>query len=129
MAAIRQDIRLKPKKVDKKSKLANFGSKSHTLTEEDRVKGRAKAATNKAIQAEERRNFIILAKSYNVPAEIFDAIDHKQWKKAELLLKVAEKVGFDNDSSENAANRKQKVELSGKVESKLEIEITGVEVG
>jgi hypothetical protein len=129
MASSRLDTRQKCEKKAKKSKLANFGSKSHTLTEEDRVKGRAKAATNKAIQAEERRNFIILAKSYNVPAEIFDAIDHKQWKKAELLLKVAEKVGFDNDSSEDAANRKQKVELSGKVDSKLEIEITGVEVG
>jgi hypothetical protein len=129
MASSRLDSRLKCEKKAKKSKLDNFGSKSHTLTEEDRVKGRAKAATNKAIQAEERRNFIILAKSYNVPAEIFDAIDHKQWKKAELLLKVAEKVGFDNDSSEDAANRKQKVELSGKVDSKLEIEITGVEVG
>jgi hypothetical protein len=40
------------------------------------------------------------------------------------ILMLAEFAGFSD-----VAERKQKVELSGKVDSKLEIEITGVEVG
>lgn len=40
------------------------------------------------------------------------------------ILMLAEFAGFSD-----AAERKQKVELSGKVDSKLEIEVTGVEVG
>ena len=129
MASSRLDSRQKCEKKAKKSKLANFGSKSHTLTEEDRVKGRDKAATIKAIRAEEYRNFVTLAKAYGVGHEIFKAIDENKTKKAEVLLKVLEKVGFDFNSSDEAENKKQKVELSGKVDSKLEIEVTGVEVG
>lgn len=119
----------KTKKGTKKSKLDNFGSKRHTLTDEDREEGTKKAASLRTIKAEEHRNFVIAAKAYNIPVEFFDAIDKKQWKKGELLLKAMEKAGFDDSSSEDAANRKQKVELSGKVDSKLEIEVTGVEVG
>ncbi len=40
------------------------------------------------------------------------------------ILMLAEFAGFSD-----AAERKQKLELSGKVDSKLEIEVTGVEVG
>jgi hypothetical protein len=58
--------------------------------------------------------------------EFFKAIDKKLWKKGELLLKAMEKAGFDFNSSEDAENKKQKVELSGKVDKKLEIEIKGV---
>ena len=83
----------------------------------------------RTMKAEEHRNFVIAAKAYNIPLEFFKALDKKQWKKGELLLKAMEKAGFDDSSSEDAANRKQKVELSGKVDSKLEIEVTGVEVG
>ena len=93
------------------------------------MKGTKKAASLRTLKAEEHRNFVIAAKAYNIPVEFFDAIDKKHWKKGELLLKAMEKAGFDDGSSEDAANRKQKVELSGKVDSKLEIEITGVEVG
>lgn len=119
----------KTKKGKKKSKLENFGSKRHTLTDKDREEGTKKAASLRTMKAEEHRNFVIAAKAYNIPVEFFDAIDKKQWKKGELLLKAMEKAGFDDSSSEDAANRKQKVELSGKVDSKLEIEVTGVEVG
>ena len=119
----------KTKKVTRKSKLENFGSKRHTLTDEDREKGTKKAASLRTMKAEEHRNFVIAAKAYNIPLEFFKALDKKQWKKGELLLKAMEKAGFDDSSSEDAANRKQKVELSGKVDSKLEIEVTGVEVG
>ena len=119
----------KTKKGTKKSKLENFGSKRHTLTDKDREEGTKKAASLRTMKAEEHRNFVIAAKEYNIPREFFDAIDKKQWKKGELLLKAMEKAGFDDGSSEDAANRKQKVELSGKVDTKLEIEVTGVEVG
>ena len=123
MAAIRQDIRLKPKKVDKKSKLANFGSKSHTMTQEDRLKGTKKAASLRTLRAEQHRNFVLEATAYNIPVEFFKAIDKKLWKKGELLLKAMEKAGFDFNSSEDAAERKQKVELSGSVQQKRNIVI------
>lgn len=129
MASTRLTTRQKTEKGTKKSKLENFGSKSHTLTDKDREKGTKKAASLRTMKAEEHRNFVMAAKAYNIPLEFFDAIDKKQWKKGELLLKAMEKAGFDDSSSEDAANRKQKVELSGKVDSKLEIEVTGVEVG
>ena len=75
------------------------------------------------MKAEEHRNFVMAAKAYNIPLEFFDAIDKKQWKKGELLLKAMEKAGFDDSSSEDAANRKQKVELSGSVQQKRNIVI------
>ena len=128
MASNPQDSSQKQKKA-KKSKLANFGSKIHTFTQEESEKGAKKSASLRTLKAEEHRNFVMAAKAYNIPLEFFDAIDKKQWKKGELLLKAMEKAGFDDSSSEDAANRKQKVELSGKVDSKLEIEVTGVEVG
>lgn len=129
MASNRQDNRQKPKEGAKKSKLDNFGSKRHKLTEEDGKKGAKKSASLRTLRAEEQRNFVIAAKAYNIPLEFFKALDKKQWKKGELLLKAMEKAGFDFNSSEEAENKKQKVELSGKVDSKLEIEVTGVEVG
>ena len=129
MAANRQDSRLTPQKGAKKSKLANFGSKSHTMTQEDRLKGAKKSASLRTLRAEQHRNFVMEATAYNIPVEFFKAIDKKLWKKGELLLKAMEKAGFDFNSSDEAENKKQKVELSGKVDSKLEIEITGVEVG
>lgn len=122
MASTRQSIRQDAKK-EKKSKLANFGSKRHILTQEDSVKGTKKAASLRTLKAEEHRNFVIAAKAYNIPVEFFDAIDKKQWKKGELLLKAMEKAGFDDSSSEDAANRKQKVELSGSVQQKRNIVI------
>lgn len=129
MASSCQKSSQKKGKGTKKSKLANFGSKLHKLTAKDREEGCKKAATIKAIRAEEYRNFVTLAKAYGVGHEIFKAIDENKTKKAEVLLKVLEKVGFDFNSSDEAENKKQKVELSGKVDSKLEIEVTGVEVG
>ena len=126
MAANRQDSRLTPQKGAKKSKLANFGSKSHTMTQEDRLKGAKKSASLRTLRAEQLRNFVMEATAYNIPVEFFKAIDKKLWKKGELLLKAMEKAGFDFNSSEDAENKKQKVELSGKVDKKLEIEIKGV---
>lgn len=126
MAANRQDDRLKPQKGAKKSKLANFGSKSHTMTQEDRLKGAKKSASLRTLRAEQHRNFVMEASAYNIPVEFFKAIDKKLWKKGELLLKAMEKAGFDFNSSEDAENKKQKVELSAKVDKKLEIEIKGV---
>lgn len=126
MAANRQDSRLTPQKGAKKSKLANFGSKSHTMTQEDRLKGAKKSASLRTLRAEQHRNFVMEATAYNIPVEFFKAIDKKLWKKGELLLKAMEKAGFDFNSSEDAENKKQKVELSGKVDKKLEIEIKGV---
>lgn len=128
MASNRQDNRQKPKEGAKKSKLANFGSKRHKLTEEDGKKGAKKSASLRTLRAEQHRNFVMAATAYDIPTEFFKAIDKKLWKKGELLLKAMEKAGFDFNSSEEAENKKQKVELSGKVDSKLEIEITGVEV-
>ena len=128
MASNSQNSTLNEKKA-KRSKLANFGSKPHTFSQEERVKGAKKSASLRTLKAEEHRNFVLAAKAYNIPSEFFDAIDKKQWKKGELLLKAMEKAGFDDSCSEDAANRKQKVELSGKVDTKLEIEVTGVEVG
>ena len=126
MAANRQDNRQKPKEGAKKSKLANFGSKRHKLTEEDGKKGAKKSASLRTLRAEQHRNFVLEASAYNIPVEFFKAIDKKLWKKGELLLKAMEKAGFDFNSSEDAENKKQKVELSGKVDKKLEIEIKGV---
>jgi hypothetical protein len=63
------------------------------------------------------------ATAYNIPVEFFKAIDKKLWKKGELLLKAMEKAGFDFNSSEDAAERKQKVELSGSVQQKRNIVI------
>lgn len=128
MASNRQDNRLKPKEGAKKSKLENFGSKRHKLTEEDGKKGAKRSASLRTLRAEQQRNFVMEAIAYNIPVEFFKAIDKKLWKKGELLLKAMEKAGFDFNSSEEAENKKQKVELSGKVDSKLEIEVTGVEV-
>ena len=113
----------KTKKGAKKSKLENFGSKLHKLTDKDREEGTKKAASLRTMKAEEHRNFVMAAKAYNIPLEFFDAIDKKQWKKGELLLKAMEKAGFDDSSSEDAANRKQKVELSGSVQQKRNIVI------
>lgn len=129
MASNRQDNRQKPKEGAKKSKLTNFGSKRHKLTEEDGKKGAKKSASLRTLRAEQHRNFVMAATAYDIPSEFFKAIDKKLWKKGELLLKAMEKAGFDFNSSEEAENKKQKVELSGKVDSKLEIEVTGVEVG
>ncbi len=129
MASNRQDNRQNPKEGAKKSKLENFGSKRHKLTEEDGNKGAKKSASLRTLRAEQQRNFVMEAIAYNIPVEFFKAIDKKLWKKGELLLKAMEKAGFDFSNSEDAAERKQKVELSGKVDSKLEIEVTGVEVG
>lgn len=123
MAANRQDSRLKPQKGDKKSKLANFGSKSHTMTQEDRLKGAKKSASLRTLRAEQHRNFVMEATAYNIPVEFFKAIDKKLWKKGELLLKAMEKAGFDYSNSEDAAERKQKVELSGSVQQKRNIVI------
>ncbi len=128
MAANRQDNRQITQVGAKKSKLANFGSKRHKLTEEDGKKGAKKSASLRTLRAEQHRNFVMAATAYDIPSEFFKAIDKKLWKKGELLLKAMEKAGFDFNSSEEAENKKQKVELSGKVDSKLEIEITGVEV-
>ena len=122
MASNPQDSPQKQKKA-KKSKLANFGSKIHTFTQEESEKGAKKSASLRTLKAEEHRNFVMAAKAYNIPLEFFDAIDKKQWKKGELLLKAMEKAGFDDSSSEDAANRKQKVELSGSVQQKRNIVI------
>lgn len=113
----------KTKKGTKKSKLENFGSKRHTLTDEDREEGTKKAASLRTLRAEQHRNFVMEASAYNIPVEFFKAIDKKLWKKGELLLKAMEKAGFDFSSSEDAAERKQKVELSGAVQQKRNIVI------
>lgn len=63
------------------------------------------------------------ATAYDIPSEFFKAIDKKLWKKGELLLKAMEKAGFDFNSSEEATERKQKVELSGSVQQKRNIVI------
>lgn len=123
MASTSLNTSQKTKKGTKKSKLENFGYKRHTLTDKDREEGTKKAASLRTLKAEEHRNFVIAAKAYNIPVEFFDAIDKKQWKKGELLLKAMEKAGFDDSSSEDAANRKQKVELSGSVQQKRNIVI------
>lgn len=123
MAANRQDSRLTPQKGAKKSKLANFGSKFHTMTQEDRLKGAKKSASLRTLRAEQHRNFVMEASAYNIPVEFFKAIDKKLWKKGELLLKAMEKAGFDFNSSEDAENKKQKVELSGSVQQKRNIVI------
>lgn len=117
----------KTKKGTKKSKLENFGSKRHTLTDKDREEGTKKAASLRTIKAEEHRNFVMAAKAYNIPVEFFDAIDKKQWKKGELLLKAMEKAGFDDSSSEDAANRKQKVELDNRLSGGVDITVTGLD--
>lgn len=113
----------KTKKGTKKSKLENFGSKRHTLTDKDREEGTKKAASLRTLRAEQHRNFVMEASAYNIPVEFFKAIDKKLWKKGELLLKAMEKAGFDFSSSEDAAERKQKVELSGAVQQKRNIVI------
>lgn len=123
MASNRQDNRQKPKEVAKKSKLENFGSKRHKLTEEDGKKGAKKSASLRTLRAEQHRNFVLEATAYNIPVEFFKAIDKKLWKKGELLLKAMEKAGFDFSNSEDAAERKQKVELSGSVQQKRNIVI------
>ena len=123
MASNRQDNRQKPKEGAKKSKLENFGSKRHKLTEEDGKKGAKKSASLRTIRAEQHRNFVMEATAYNIPVEFFKAIDKKLWKKGELLLKAMEKAGFDFSNSEDAAERKQKVELSGSVQQKRNIVI------
>ena len=123
MASNRQDNRQKPKEGAKKSKLANFGSKRHKLTEEDGKKGAKKSASLRTLRAEQHRNFVMAATAYDIPSEFFKAIDKKLWKKGELLLKAMEKAGFDFNSSEEAAERKQKVELSGSVQQKRYIVI------
>ena len=113
----------KTKKGTKKSKLENFGSKRHTLTDKDREEGTKKAASLRTLRAEQHRNFVMEASAYNIPVEFFKAIDKKLWKKGELLLKAMEKAGFDFSSSEDAAERKQKEELSGAVQQKRNIVI------
>lgn len=123
MASNRQDNRQKPKEGAKKSKLENFGSKRHKLTEEDGKKGAKKSASLRTLRAEQHRNFVLEATAYNIPVEFFKAIDKKLWKKGELLLKAMEKAGFDFSNSEDAAERKQKVELSGSVQQKRNIVI------
>lgn len=123
MASNRQDNRQTPKEGAKKSKLENFGSKRHKLTEEDGKKGAKKSASLRTLRAEQHRNFVLEATAYNIPVEFFKAIDKKLWKKGELLLKAMEKAGFDFSNSEDAAERKQKVELSGSVQQKRNIVI------
>ncbi len=128
MASKRQVNRQEPEKEGKRSKLENFGPRLHRLTAGETKKGARRSATLRTLRAEQHRNFVMAATAYDIPSEFFKAIDKKLWKKGELLLKAMEKAGFDFNSSEESENRKQKVELSGKVDSKLEIEITGVEV-
>ena len=123
MASNPQDNRQKPQEGAKKSKLENFGSKRHKLTEEDGKKGAKKSASLRTLRAEQHRNFVLEATAYNIPVEFFKAIDKKLWKKGELLLKAMEKAGFDFSNSDDAAERKQKVELSGSVQQKRNIVI------
>lgn len=127
MAANRQDNRQKPQEGAKKSKLANFGSKRHKLTEEDGKKGAKKSASLRTLRAEQHRNFVMEATAYNIPVEFFKAIDKKLWKKGELLLKAMEKAGFDFNSSEDAAERKQKVELENRISGGVDITVTGLD--
>ena len=127
MAANRQDNRQKPQEGAKKSKLANFGSKRHKLTEEDGKKGAKKSASLRTIRAEQHRNFVMEATAYNIPVEFFKAIDKKLWKKGELLLKAMEKAGFDFSNSEDAADRKQKVELENRISGGVDITVTGLD--
>ena len=127
MAANRQDNRQKPQEGAKKSKLANFGSKRHKLTEEDGKKGAKKSASLRTLRAEQHRNFVLEATAYNIPVEFFKAIDKKLWKKGELLLKAMEKAGFDFSNSEDAAERKQKVELENRISGGVDITVTGLD--
>jgi hypothetical protein len=127
MAANRQDNRQKPQEGAKKSKLANFGSKRHKLTVEDGNKGAKKSASLRTIRAEQHRNFVMEATAYNIPVEFFKAIDKKLWKKGELLLKAMEKAGFDYSNSEDAAERKQKVELENRISGGVDITVTGLD--
>lgn len=127
MAANRQDNRQKPQEGAKKSKLANFGSKRHKLTEEDGKKGAKKSASLRTLRAEQHRNFVLEATAYNIPVEFFKAIDKKLWKKGELLLKAMEKAGFDYSNSEDAAERKQKVELDNRISGGVDITVTGLD--
>lgn len=127
MAANRQDNRQKPQEGAKKSKLANFGSKRHKLTVEDGKKGAKKSASLRTIRAEQHRNFVMEATAYNIPVEFFKAIDKKLWKKGELLLKAMEKAGFDFSNSEDAAERKQKVELDNRISGGVDITVTGLD--
>ena len=127
MAANRQDNRLKPQKVAKKSKLDNFGSKSHTMTQEDRLKGAKKSASLRTLRAEQHRNFVLEATAYNIPVEFYKAINRNLWKNGELLLKAMEKAGFDFSNSEDAAERKQKVELENHISGGVDITVTGLD--
>ena len=67
------------------------------------------------------------ATAYNIPVEFFKAIDKKLWKKGELLLKAMEKAGFDFSNSEDAADRKQKVELENRISGGVDITVTGLD--
>lgn len=114
--------------ASKRSRIANFGDCAHYWTADEQLAAASKGGKVKALRRAILDDCARTAAKENRIAKLFDeALNEPDPEIANQKMQLAERaakfIGATHDQSDEA---KQKIELAGKLDNKLEVEIKGV---